>query len=339
MAATLVATGIYLTWLLVAHWREIDRALLRFRAAQTRWLLAAVGLELVSQLCLVLAQHRLLRRAGSRFGVFATARLVLAQNAISMAVPGGQAVASVFSYRQIRRRGAETTAAAWVVAATNVTTMAALATFGAFTATGFSWLTILSGTALLTALAVLVTLARRPERLARPAVALVRLIDHLPLRHPRAESPQTRVQHRFDRLRAVHMRWNDWAFIGGAACSAVAADFAVWYCASRAMIVLPARCAATGLTGRVLQQCAAFHTPTTAGLLVAYSAGQAALQLPLPGGVGAVEALMTASLTTVKVRAIQALSAVLLYRFISFWGVATIGAVMWLTMRRRRQAP
>jgi uncharacterized protein (TIRG00374 family) len=112
----------------------------------------------------------------------------------------------------------------------------------------------------------------------------------------------------------------------------------VWICASHALIVLPARCLRTPLSTRAAQQCASFRTPTTAALLVAYSAGQAALQLPfLPGGIGLVESFMTATLTTSKVRAIQALSAVLLYRLISFWGVVVIGAAMWLALRRTRR--
>jgi hypothetical protein len=121
----------------------------------------------------------------------------------------------------------------------------------------------------------------------------------------------------------------------------VAADCAVWICASHAIIGLPARCNRVELSTRVARQCAAFHAPTTGGLLIAYSAGQGALALPLvPGGVGLVESVMTTALTTSKVRAIAALSAVLLYRLISFWSVVVIGGSMWFTMRRRpRQRP
>ena len=96
----------YLAWLVVSRWSQLDRAVLRFQGAGGRWLAGAVGLEVLAQGCQVVVQHRLLRRAGASFGILATVRLALAQNAIAMAVPGGQAVASVFSYRQIRRRGA-----------------------------------------------------------------------------------------------------------------------------------------------------------------------------------------------------------------------------------------
>lgn len=334
-----LASAVYLAWLVIAHWREINRAVLRFEQAQIRWLLAAIGFEIVSQALDGVVEYRLLRRAGSTFGRMANARLVLAQNAISMALPGGQAVASVFSYRQIRRRGgANSSAAAWVVAASNLTAMLALATFGLFTATGFSWLTLLSGSVLLVALGVIVIFARNPYRLTRPAVALARARDRLGRHRAVARPAEQRVAERFERLSAVQMAWNDWVFVGVFALGAVAADCAVWFCASHAVIVRSTRCLAPGPQSiRAAQACAGFHAPTIVTLLVAYSAGQAALQLPLPGGIGAVEAFMTAALTATKVRAIQALSAVLLYRLIAFWSVAAVGTVMWVTLRRGRR--
>jgi len=138
-------------------------------------------------------------------------------------------------------------------------------------------------------------------------------------------------------LSTVQLGWKDWLFVTTFALVAVAADCAVWICASHAIIVRSARCLRAPLSARLAQQCAAFRAPTTAALLVAYSAGQAALQLPfLPGGIGLVESFMTAALTTSKVRAIQALSAVMLYRVISFWGIVVIGGTMWLALRRTR---
>jgi uncharacterized membrane protein YbhN (UPF0104 family) len=130
-----IATAGYLVWLIGTNFGEINRAVVRFQGAATRWLVAAVAFEVVSQACSVVMEHRLLTNAGSTMGLAATSRLVLAQNAIGLAVPGGPAFASVFSYRHIRRRGANAAAAAWVVAATSVTGMLALATWGAFTAT------------------------------------------------------------------------------------------------------------------------------------------------------------------------------------------------------------
>jgi hypothetical protein len=57
------ATAVYLGWLVAAHRAEIDRAVLRFPGAKTRWLVGAVALEGVSQTCLTLLQRHLLQRA------------------------------------------------------------------------------------------------------------------------------------------------------------------------------------------------------------------------------------------------------------------------------------
>jgi putative heme transporter len=334
-----LVTAIYIGWLIVAHRVEIDRAALRFPGAKTWWLVVAIMLEAVSQCCYTTVQHRLLRRAGTDITWRATGRLVLAQNAIGLAVPGGPVAASVFSYRQIRRRGTNASAAAWVVGATNVVGMLALALFGVFTATGTSVWSLMLGALFITALAVLVVLARSPLRLRSPAVTLARQWDRIRRRQPDV-APENRVDARLASLSAVHLGWRDWVFVGFFALGAVAADCAVWVCASHAIIALPARCLGSNLPARFAGSCARFKAPTLAGLFVAYSAGQAGLLVPfLPGGIGAVESIMTATLTAGKVGSISALSSVLLYRLVSFWSVVVVGGVMWATLRRKHDAP
>lgn len=168
-----VITVGYLTWLVSSNFGQIDRALLRLRGAAFGWVIAAVLLEAFSQMCSVVVQHRLLKRAGAAFGFRTSARLVLAQNAIGSAVPGGTAAASMFSYRQIRRHGADGSAAAWVVATSSLVGMLALATFGVFTATGTSLLSVLVVTILIGAVAVLVLLIRAPRLLVDPTTTIV----------------------------------------------------------------------------------------------------------------------------------------------------------------------
>ncbi|MCU1502789.1 MAG: hypothetical protein JWM12_2143 [Ilumatobacteraceae bacterium] len=329
----------YLTWVVVAHRDELDRAVLRFRGAHLRWLIAAICLEVLSQAMSVLVQLRLLRRVGSTMSAFTTTRMVLAQNAIGLALPGGQAVAAGFSYGQIKRRGTKSAVATWVVAATTAIGMLALIAFGAFTATGWSWFSVSAGVALLGLLVLLATTVRNPDRLRGLAVRLVGTFDRLRRRRGEADAAD-RVDRRLEALRRVRLRWTDWLWLALFALAAVAADCAVWICASHAIIGIPAGCNGAVLSTELARQCAAFHAPTTGGLLIAYSAGQGALALPLvPGGVGLVESVMTTVLTTSKVRAIAALSAVLLYRLISFWTVVIIGGSMWLTMRRRTGQP
>jgi putative heme transporter len=330
------ATAVYLGWLVVAHRAEIDRAVLRFPGAKTRWLVGAVALEGVSQTCLTLLQRHLLQRAGTPITVRSAFRLVLAQNAIGLAVPGGPVVASVFSYRQIRRRGTNAPAAAWVVAATNIAGMLAVATFGIFTAPGFSAWSLLSGLAFTCAMAVLIVSARSPERLRPLGVAMMQFFDRVLSRHPETSADE-RMGARIASLESVHLRWFDWVIVGALALGAVAADCAVFVFASRAIVSLPARCLRGGLSARAAATCARFKAPTLAGLFVAYSAGQVGLLVPfLPGGIGLVESIMTATLRAGRVSAIPALSSVLLYRLVSFWSIVVVGGVMWATFRRKR---
>jgi len=131
-------------------------------------------------------------------------------------------------------------------------------------------------------------------------------------------SAHARVAARLERLAAVQMRWQDWAYVAVLSLATVAADCAVLFAAAHAM--LPNHSAVYGI-------------PTTTALFVAYSAGQAALQLPIPGGLGAVESFMTAALMTTHVVAVQALGVVLLYRFLSFWSVVAIGTATWWHLR------
>jgi putative heme transporter len=333
------ATIAYVAWLVVAHLNQIDRAVLRFPRAGTRFIVAAVGFEIASQVFNVVVQHRLLRRAGSSIRLAGIFRLVLAQNAVGLAVPAGPAVASHFSYKQIRRRGTNGSAAAWVVAASNVVGMLALGMFGAFTTTGTSVLTLAVAALLIGALVVLILLVKSPQRLHGPLIALIRVIDRV-RRKPQTASPAARADRadrHLARLSVVHLGWKDWLVVGTFALAAVAADCGVWLCASHAMITSPQRCLTATTAVRAAQACTNFHPPTFSALFVAYAAGQLALAIPfLPGGIGLVESFMTATLVTAKTRAIPALSAVLLYRLVSFWAVVLIGGTMWLTLRGDR---
>lgn len=57
--------------------------------------------------------------------------------------------------------------------------------------------------------------------------------------------------------------------------------------------------------------------------------------VPTPGGLGAVEAALTAGLTTIGVGATSAVTAVLLFRIVSFWLPILPGWVLWTQMQKR----
>ncbi|MGH3373166.1 MAG: flippase-like domain-containing protein, partial [Actinoallomurus sp.] len=71
------------------------------------------------------------------------------------------------------------------------------------------------------------------------------------------------------------------------------------------------------------------------GITLAYFAAQAAGSLIplLPGGLGAIEGSMAASLVAFGALAAPAGAAVALYRLVSFWGVVGVGWLAWLAVR------
>jgi hypothetical protein len=65
-------------------------------------------------------------------------------------------------------------------------------------------------------------------------------------------------------------------------------------------------------------------------LLLAYGAGQLAVNLPItPGGLGVVEGSLTIALVIFGGAETQTVAAVLLYRIISFWGELPVGWAAW----------
>jgi len=78
--------------------------------------------------------------------------------------------------------------------------------------------------------------------------------------------------------------------------------------------------------------------PSISGLMVAYAAGKAVgTAVPLlPGGIGVVDAVLVPALTSAGMPATDALTAVLVYRMISYVLVAAIGWVVIMVMFRHR---
>ena len=59
------------------------------------------------------------------------------------------------------------------------------------------------------------------------------------------------------------------------------------------------------------------------------------MAVPTPGGLGAVEAALTAGLSTIGVATAVAVPAVLLFRLVSFWAPILPGWIFWTQLQRR----
>jgi putative heme transporter len=74
------------------------------------------------------------------------------------------------------------------------------------------------------------------------------------------------------------------------------------------------------------------------GIVLAWAAGTGSASLDLtPGGLGVVEAALTGALVALGVPGRQALTAVLVYRAITFWLAAAVGWVIYWRLRRKQQ--
>lgn len=91
-----------------------------------------------------------------------------------------------------------------------------------------------------------------------------------------------------------------------------------------------------GFAGTLGAAVAAFGASTSFVLLTLVVVGSSAVAgaAPVPGGIGAFEAALTAGLVTAGVDAGTALSAALLYRLVTFWSRVPVGWVALLLLRR-----
>src|SRR5690606_33833455 len=76
--------------------------------------------------------------------------------------------------------------------------------------------------------------------------------------------------------------------------------------------------------------------PSFAALAVVQMVGNAVgMAVPTPGGLGAVEAALTAGVTTIGVSTAVAVPSVLLFRLVSFWLPILPGYLLWTHLQRR----
>ena len=77
------------------------------------------------------------------------------------------------------------------------------------------------------------------------------------------------------------------------------------------------------------------HAPSVAVVVLAYSIGYAANSLPIPGGIGALDAGLTGALMLYGISPVHAAAAVLVYHAIAFWIPGVGGLLAYLRLRPR----
>jgi putative heme transporter len=284
------------------------------------WLVLAVAVEGASLAAFGGLQRCLLRAGGVPVRLGAMTAVALAGNSINNSLPGGPVFASLFAFRQFRRRGADDTLAAWVLVGTTVLAAAALAILASvgigLAESQGSALGIVEPTLLSLAVAlVAVVLLRRPRLLARPARAGLRAVQAL-VHRPRGDAAPL-VARLADRIQAVTPG-------GRRLTEGLAWGLGNW--------VLDCACLAAsfGVVGAPV--------PWRA-LLLAYGAGQLAANLPItPGGLGVVEGSLTIALVAFGGQEGVTVAAVLVYRIISFWVSLPVGWISWAGLTAQARA-
>jgi uncharacterized protein (TIRG00374 family) len=308
-------------WALLGRRGELSGASSYLSHIEFPWVVLAVVLELASIVAFALVQQELLAAGRVTVSPSWITGVTLAVTAIANSMPAGPLVSSVFAFRQYRRRGADETLAGWTLAAVFVAasvSLALVATAGlAIAGAEGASLDLVYVTVAVLVVAVLLGVVFVQRRALEWVITAGLRTSRRFFRWPRGEVTAyvERIIARIDtvvltpgRVARV-MGWGvlNWLLdCGCLAISFVAVGVAVpWH-----------------------------------GLLLAYGAGQLAVNLPVtPGGLGVVEGSLTIALVAFGGAEASTVAAVLLYRIISFWGELPVGWSIWAgyAWRSRRE--
>lgn len=283
------------------------------------WVFLAVALEAASIVAFAALHQRLLDAAGVRVRLRDVTLVTLAANALHLTVPGGAALSTAYTFRRRRIWGASTPVTTWTMVAGGVAASLALAAIALGSAlvvggrpTSLPWL-ILQVAGVAGVGAVIVLVSRRPRLIVRAGTSGLRLVNRI--RRRPADTGVEALATQIEDLQLIELRPSGQIVVGSAALLNWVFDIAC----------LAACCAAVGARGMTL-----------ALVLVAYAAATAASSAVfLPAGLGVVDTALWAALVAGGVPSNPALAAVLLYRLVSFGGVAAVGWVAWLVVHAR----
>jgi uncharacterized membrane protein YbhN (UPF0104 family) len=290
------------------------------------WLALAIVAEVGSYAAYGAAQGELIRRGGGpRLGLPLLTAVSIAAQAAAFCVPGGLAVTAIVTYRVLSRKAVDRVLAGASIVMISILYMVALgaiALIGTPIAGDTSVVPDLQPVAgglvaFAVVLGVGLSVLRRRGVLARWIKSSARATDRL-LRKVTDEpaAPDEDDPEWSGRLASVSF---------GSSGLAVAT-------------LLLTLCWLADALCLCLCFFAVGEEPPWQGLLLAYAAAQLAATLPFtPGGLGVLEGSLTLALVAFGGADVPTLSAVLLYRLISFWGLLPTGGLCYLAVRGSRK--
>jgi len=311
---------VVLTVEVVLVWDQLAKAWKSLLSANWWWVLAAIVASLLSMHSFAQIQRTLLRSAGVNVRQLRSEAAYYAGNALSTTMPGGPVLSATFVYRQQRLWGASPVVASWQLVmsgALQVVGLALLGLGGAFLLGAknnpFSLLFTLGGFIALLLLAQAV--ATRPELIDGIGVKVLGWVNSVRgkptdagLHKWRETLAQLESVSLSRRTLGVAFSWSFFNWVCDVACLAFAAY-------------------------------AAGGHPSLAGLTVAYAAARAVGSIPLmPGGLLVVEAVLVPGLVSSGMALSAAISAMLIYRLVSWIFISAIGWVVFFFMFRTEGA-
>ncbi|AHC23576.1 lysylphosphatidylglycerol synthase transmembrane domain-containing protein [Mycolicibacterium neoaurum] len=305
-----------LTVELTLVWDQLAKAWRSLLSANWWWVLAAVVAAMASMHSFAQIQRTLLRSAGVQVHQWRSEAAFYAGNALSTTLPGGPVLSATFVYRQQRLWGASPVVASWQLVMSGVLQAVGLALLGlggAFllgaSRNPLSLIFTLGGFFLLLVLAQ--SVAANPQQIDGIGVRLLSWFNAL--RNKPADMWLDKWRELLCQLESVRLSrralgnafgWSLFNWIADVACLAFAAY-------------------------------AAGGHPSLAALTVAYAAARAVGSIPLmPGGLLVVEAVLVPGLVSSGMSLASAISAMLIYRLVSWIFISAIGWVVFLFLFR-----
>jgi putative heme transporter len=301
---------------LVLVWDQLAKAAKSIYSANWWWVLAGIVAAMASMHSFAQIQRTLLRSAGVRVKQWRSEAAFYSGNALSTTMPGGPVLSATFIYRQQRIWGASPVVASWQLVmsgALQVIGLALLGLGGAFmlgaSKNPLSLIFSLGGFLAIVLLAQAV--ATRPELIDGIGAKVLSWFNSL--RGKPADTGLDKWRETLTQLESVSLNRRELGVAFGWSLFNWIADVGC----------LLAACYATG------------GHPSIAGVTVAYAAARAVGSIPLmPGGLLVVEAVLVPGLVSSGMTLASAISAMLIYRLISWIFISAIGWVVFFFMFR-----
>jgi uncharacterized protein (TIRG00374 family) len=295
---------------------QLTKAWKSLYSANWWWVLAAIAAAMASMHSFAQIQRTLLRSAGVLVQQWRSEAAFYAGNALSTTMPGGPVLSATFIYRQQRMWGASPVVASWQLVMSGVLQIIGLALLGlggAFllgaSKNPLSLIFSLGGFLALILLAQAV--ATKPELIDGIGVRVLSWFNSL--RGKPTHVGLAKWRETLDQLESVQL---------GRRELGVAFSWSLFNWVADVGCLLFA-CYATGA-----------H-PSLAGVTVAYAAARAVGSIPLmPGGLLVVEAVLVPGLVSSGMSLASAISAMLIYRLVSWIFISAIGWVVFFFVFR-----